>query len=401
VHDSQIEDRLRSVLRKEGDELTLNITAQELERRLALRRRERAGRRVSLLAAGVAVLAIGGLVVAQNGWFGAGPAVGGNPGPTAVAASAPPDSAAPGASGSPTPGPSALEDSDLGCSAVDPSATAVPPAVIAGVVPGDSIGFGGTVVAARWNAVESGTPGSWDGLTSTTEAISTGSDQVLEVTSDGCFEDVSAEALLTIYAQPPALSPTPVALDVIRGIGGRVVDIEPPATGGWTVRIRATFVTTDGSEAWSETLYRVFGNFDAPRLTMSQGGGGHFVFAQASCPSYQLASGASAADQCGGPYEPLRGVAPLVVAKGASVTLELSDTWRIDQAKVTAVQADRIAAGTNAPEYSVAFVDKGGRQISVPIVLDPGSWIVRVSLNGSRGGDIFGAYYDLPVTIAP
>jgi hypothetical protein len=38
--------------------------------------------------------------------------------------------------------------------------------------------------------------------------------------------------------------------------------------------------------------------------------------------------------------------------------------------------------------------------LSVPVVLDVGSWIVRVSLNGSRGGDTFDAYYDLPLTVA-
>lgn len=398
MRDNHVEDALRSVLRREGDDLTLNITARELERRLALRRRERAGRRLSLVAAGIAVVAIGGIVVAGNGWLGTGPAVGGKPAPATAAASTTPESATPGSSASPSPIASSTSDGGLGCEVVDPSAEPLAPAVVAGVVPGDSLGFGGTVVASRWNGVDSGSAGSWDGLPGDSDAIAVRPwDQILEFTSDGCMSNVSAEVLLTSYAQAPAASPTPVALKVIQGIGSRVVDVSPPATGGWTLRIRATFVTADGSEAWSETLYRVFGVFDAPKLTMTQGEGGLSVWAAASCPNYQLASGASAEDLCGGIYAPIGDARPLQVRLSAD--LSLAGNWRIDQAKVTAVQADLVAAGKNAPEYSVAFIDKGGTTVNVPIALNRGTWIVRVSLNASRDGDSFSAWYDLPIIV--
>ena len=52
MHDTNLEERLRSVLRQEGDGLPFTITTEELERRLALRRRDRNGRRLSLMAAG-------------------------------------------------------------------------------------------------------------------------------------------------------------------------------------------------------------------------------------------------------------------------------------------------------------------------------------------------------------
>jgi hypothetical protein len=67
MHDSKIEDRLRSVLRAEGDGLALTITAPELERRDAERRRRAGGRRVSLIAAGVAGVVVGSLVAFGSG----------------------------------------------------------------------------------------------------------------------------------------------------------------------------------------------------------------------------------------------------------------------------------------------------------------------------------------------
>jgi hypothetical protein len=39
--------------------------------------------------------------------------------------------------------------------------------------------------------------------------------------------------------------------------------------------------------------------------------------------------------------------------------------------------------------------------LSVPIALDPGSWILRITLNGNRLGDKFGAWYDIAVTVTP
>ena len=68
MHDSQAEDRLRGLLRAEGDSLSLTITTAELERRLEARRRAAQGRRVSFMAAAVALIAVGTMVAAANGW---------------------------------------------------------------------------------------------------------------------------------------------------------------------------------------------------------------------------------------------------------------------------------------------------------------------------------------------
>lgn len=501
MHDNQIEDRLRSVLRREGDDLTLNITAQELERRLALRRRARAGRRLSLIAAGIAAVAIGGIVAYSNGWLGATPAVGGKPvtseapvetphqsfgpGATPLAGISPLpaapgrteviriDPAAPadrsdgtataGANGpsligsmscigdgtlevhfngqsetlscaarlssraniwfdvtdglvnltslatgpisfailveQPAPGESRPVASAGACAPVDPSLSALPPAVDAGVEPGEDPPHGGVTTAYEWNGKATGIPDSWDGSVTDQIIVSPGT-EVIKFVSGACLREFSAVALLTDYAEVPRPSPTPIELSVLPGPSAGAANIKPPAVGGWTVRVHATFETTDGSLAWSDSLFHVVVMFEAPTLTVSQSAGGA-VAANGSCASYKLTSGASASDQCGAPYGPLVGIDPLVIAKDSSVNLALSERWRIDQVKVTAVQADLVAAGKYAPEYSVAFADKGGLNVTIPVVLDPGSWIVRVSLNGSRGGDTFGAWYDLPLQVEP
>jgi hypothetical protein len=70
MHDANLEERLRSVLRSEGDNVSLTITTDELERRLVLRRRARTGQRLSLMAAGIAIVAVGSMVALSNGWLG-------------------------------------------------------------------------------------------------------------------------------------------------------------------------------------------------------------------------------------------------------------------------------------------------------------------------------------------
>ncbi len=70
MHDTRLETELRTALRAEGDALPLTITDAELDRRLALRRRERAGRRFALAAVAVVVVAVGSIVVFGGGWLG-------------------------------------------------------------------------------------------------------------------------------------------------------------------------------------------------------------------------------------------------------------------------------------------------------------------------------------------
>jgi hypothetical protein len=89
MHDQMIEDGLRSTLRDEADPLPLTVTADELERRLALRRRERSSRRVGLLAAAVGVIAVGALFALAVGPI-RGPTVAATPQPSVLPSAAQP-----------------------------------------------------------------------------------------------------------------------------------------------------------------------------------------------------------------------------------------------------------------------------------------------------------------------
>ncbi len=553
MHDTELEDDLRKVLRAEGDEVPMTITAAELDRRLALRRRAHVGQRVRFLAAGVAVVLVGSMAVASNGWLRA-PVVGSGlsaPAAASPAESVTPTSLAPTSPPSISPnapcapldvaaidrppevvldvapidGPSSVHSGQLGafrmagrdvgnvaswdhdtrafdaattgvlggitvlaiapdtclvgvtadavpygsipavtpatavdssaieprrllafrappvgdwfvrvhvvfqttdgsealsetffrirtekqailppspaeCDPADPQQSTSPPGVTAGASPGDAMAFGGQATAHAWGGDQVGTPGSWafpiepDWIRVDAEI------QTLEFISDSCLLEVTAEALLTQYASVPDSSPEPIPLVVLGGEGSRFVQVTPPPTGGWTIRVRATIATSDGSPAWSETLYAVWSAFHAPALTMSHDGG-VAVSAAAGCPNYQLASGASTADTCGAPFTLNPAAIRMTATTRQSVTLALSDGWQIDGARVTAVDAGLVASGDFAPEHSVAFVEEGGTHVVVPMTLDPGQWIVRVALNGSRGGDSFDAYYDLAVEVTP
>ena len=81
MHDANIEERLRSTLRAEGDSLPFTITVEELERRHTLRRRSRSDRRMALMAAAVAAVAVGAIFAFSSGLL-RGPVVGDDPTPT-------------------------------------------------------------------------------------------------------------------------------------------------------------------------------------------------------------------------------------------------------------------------------------------------------------------------------
>lgn len=88
MHDARLEERLRQILRAEGDSLPLTLTAGQLEERLRLRRSERANRRLILASAAALVLAVGaggGLLLTNRGTT---PPAGATPSPSASAAPA-------------------------------------------------------------------------------------------------------------------------------------------------------------------------------------------------------------------------------------------------------------------------------------------------------------------------
>lgn len=95
MHDTRFEERLRQVLRAEGDALPLTVTVDQLGTRLRLRRAERANRRLALVTAAALVVAVGaggGFLLANRGTT---PPVAASPSPSPIVSLAPVDDIAP------------------------------------------------------------------------------------------------------------------------------------------------------------------------------------------------------------------------------------------------------------------------------------------------------------------
>ena len=88
MDDTKLEDRLREVLRTEGDSIPLGVTADKVQLRLQLCRSERSNRRLTFGAAAALVLAVGFGSVALLSNRGTVPPVGTSPSPSSSAAAA-------------------------------------------------------------------------------------------------------------------------------------------------------------------------------------------------------------------------------------------------------------------------------------------------------------------------
>jgi hypothetical protein len=157
------------------------------------------------------------------------------------------------------------------------------------------------------------------------------------------------------------------------------------------------FVQADPATAWHVVVSSIGEQpaFPPPSLrgwwTAETGSGAAAAEAFGHC-----VSSAFGADLCGPNWNTAADARRIRVTNGFETTIsfQLEDDWEIAQARVTAV-----AAGTTAPEYSVAFIDELSREVRVPMELDPGQWIVQVSLNAKRGSEAFGAWYNVPVDV--
>jgi hypothetical protein len=506
MRDGELEDRLREVLRGEGDALEVTITTAELERRLASRRREQRGRRASLLAAAVAVVVIGSVMATTGGWFGQSN-VGSGPSPAPT-----------GTSGSAEAG---------RCEPVDPATIDRPPTVGLGVMTGDGVLHAGTTrefrIGDRHAILDSFGPGP--------DPIRLGPDDRLEAIAhdpDGCFLQVD----LT-YSRGGLVSTHGLRGHDASGLSTRTIEnLQPPGVGEWELTVSASFVSTDPSQVVSSvTVFRVVVESDrasapprgarlpdlpepegailsdesSPNDAPGEATGVASISAFAPVPPrnvYQLdvvclgsspirwslgleaqfqqltstdhflaareeacdgvprahtlelgvpprdlpvivhadpgtawhmvvssieaappflppvlrgwwnedadatpgeafghcVSSSFGADQCGPNWDTAPGAEPLrITGQGRNTArFQLADDWAIAQARITAV-----AAGTTAPEYSVGFIDTLSRESRVPIELEPGIWVVQVSLNAERGTETFGASYNFRLEIAP
>ncbi len=66
MHDTELENRLRTALREEGDRLPFHVDVERLEAEVAVRRRARRAGRFGLLAAGIGIVAFGVATIGLN-----------------------------------------------------------------------------------------------------------------------------------------------------------------------------------------------------------------------------------------------------------------------------------------------------------------------------------------------
>ena len=257
MHDVDIEARLRSALRTDADALPFTITHTELERRLALRRRARDGRRLSLVAAGVAVLAVGSIVVLANGWLRTPPV-----GQSSPAAVIPPSSHEPTIAPAPSATADAPEATDgvaPACERIDPALLQVPPDVLATLTPSEIafrtglldsfiLGSFGSVDPSRWRVPD---PDGWSRVPARPGnrlRFAIGGSQyacVTHLTVDAARLDPSGALPLDPSGQPAGGSSR---LADLGEVGNRQLLVDtPPGPGRWVVRAFATFATTSGT----------------------------------------------------------------------------------------------------------------------------------------------------------
>jgi hypothetical protein len=250
MHDSKFEERLRTVLRAEGDGLPMTITAAELQRRLAVRQRQHRGRTLTLIAAVIAVVAVGAVAATANGWLRM-PAVGASQSPSPSPTETPRVSVGPSA----TPAAAATEPPPS-CTTVDPSTMTDGIDIALESSSDPQRLYVGNASVYRMGDTISGTAGSFadaDALNEPMMVASPASELLVSGASyAACITSLEADAvpfgqlagdplpLAPGFAMPPTDTAT----------------FSPPPTGSWVVRIAVGFETTNG-DAWSQAFFNV------------------------------------------------------------------------------------------------------------------------------------------------
>ena len=360
MHDTRLEHQLRAALQAESDDLPMTISAEELERRLALRRRERTGRRLTFIAAAVAVVAVGTTAAIGGGWLRT-PAVGTDATPN------------PRTSPSPTVGPSAVPS---------PSATPVESVAALPAVPAPA----GTVAVDHLAEPDAGISG---------DAVETVAGEVPSrplyrvafacVGTGSARWDIGLRRLAGGGEQP------------CDGTAGTVEVSE----GTFTDPTMAVIVTTSPRNRWHivVTFEGEAPRFPAPMLFAAAGPdvSGDTAVALPRCVSWNAVG-----DQCALPFLARDGATEVRFASGSKLDLglALAGGWRIDTVGVD-VMAREVARTDPFGAYErLTYVGDGGASVVVPLDgLRAGEWVVRLSLTGSKGADTMGAVYEIPIVI--
>ena len=116
--------------------------------------------------------------------------------------------------------------------------------------------------------------------------------------------------------------------------------------------------------------------------------------------SFHLADGSTAADSCAAAYPIVPADRALHVAAGSELTFEIGDGWQITGLTGTFVSSDELIAADGFGVTFNSLVDLDGGSASVTFAAPgPGDWMVKLSTNGTRGGDTFGVPYMFRVIV--
>lgn len=489
MHDTNLEERLRSVLRQDGDGLALTITTDELERRLALRRRARTGQRLSLMAAGLAVLGVGAVFALGSGWLrSTNVAVDPSPSPSVSSAPSPEASASPDATV--TPGPAASTDPLAALPMIerdptsidyyeteDPGETAtgltrqypLTPRYLDGVrmdarEAGIRVTCIGSDARLEWGlfprrnniasepVVCNGTVQSFR-FDLTPHQPMVGQVLFLRVAPQTAFRvlvetfgfmndpvrtvlptfaipqgtvavdftnepnpDAAAESVQTSAGSVRSRGQYRVALACVgsgtirwdigrdRLAGGGDQPCDGRALGLWMDQgvppeDTPVIVTTSPRNHWRIVVTH---DPDAPAFIapVLMGFAGEDLEGEGAGALALCVNWNGSGDSCGVPFLARDGAREVVVPVDSSLGLALADGWRIDNGGVEVMERDAARRDPFGESRRLTGIEDGGLHVAVPLTgLEPGDWVIRVSLNGSKGDDTFGGVYSIPVVI--
>ncbi len=360
MHDREFEDRLRATLRAEAEHAPLDVDVERLEARLRVRRATRRSSRAGLLAAGVAVVALGVAAAGVNGWL---PWQGRVAAPSV--ACEPVDLAAPFGSDASTWGTVVLEAGD------DTRLTGEMQAW------GDESGSWAPDVMPRIPKVS---------------ALPFDNRTLRVSVADRCLRHVRAEAR-PYSDSPPAAPRLPgdalVLFDGDVDPAGSTVGFEHPVNGDWLIRVTATFTTTDGGEVWSETLFaiRASGRVESPgplagRLPLPEFPTGDLAFDVSSEHDVPTGEAGTVMTQTLGtlPNAPLYELSIVCLGPG-ELTYRIGGPGAQDPAVSSSVPCDAVPS---VPEGATIEAD-GDQEVSITVDASA-AWRVIGATKGSRSG---------------
>jgi hypothetical protein len=488
MHDRTIEEALRSTLRAEAEALPLTVTVDELERRLALRRRERSNRRVGVLAAGIGAVAVGAVFALAVGPF-RGPNVAATPGPSTVPTARPTIAASPPASGLPA----KLPELQPSVSAVDsyqagqfarPGTDSTPETTHLDRVRMDAreagikfVCSGPDVAEIAWGYPETAA----DARTIANETVTCDAtvrefrydiatrqplidDQLTVVTSPRVgfrilvetfgstndprpaslvsFATPRGDVLLDVSAQS-ARAAEPVGTIARRSyyriamacLGSGSATWSIGAIGGATY-VASGEVACDGAPVGFVAAKGILSSDPSVYVKTASGNEWHIVATSPDTPpfrpvpftppAFEMYAGADlegrpasapaqcmavdgSGDSCGIDLDARDGARTIGVPLDSDVGFVIHDGWTITQASVHVANRDEVRTDPSSAESrEFATLSDGsgrltaskGRMTLSLNGLDPGEWILVVSISAEKGRQTFGATYQLPLRIS-